>query len=62
MSKKQYSPITKLYIKNFRNIGEATIDFTDSPIVSLIGDNEAGKTSVVKAFAVCALHADPRCE
>lgn len=60
MSKKQYSPITKLYIKNFRNIGEATIDFTDSPIVSLIGDNEAGKTSVVKAFAVCALHADPR--
>lgn len=56
----KYSPITKLYIKNFRNIGEAIIDFEDSPIVSLIGENEAGKTSVVKAFAVCALHSSPR--
>lgn len=35
-----YSPIKKVYIKNFRNIGEATIDFTESPIVSLIGENE----------------------
>lgn len=60
MAIKNYSPIKKIYIKNSRNIGEATLDFNDSPIISLIGDNEAGKTSVVKAFAVCALHAEPR--
>lgn len=47
-------------IKNFRNIGDIILDFTESPIISLIGDNEAGKTSVVKAFGVCALHATPR--
>ena len=55
----KYSPIKKIYIKNFRNIGEAVIDFEESPIVSLIGENEAGKTSVVKAFSVCALHSTP---
>lgn len=56
----KYSPIKEIHIKNFRNIGEAKLDFEDSPIISLIGDNEAGKTSVVKAFAVCALHANSR--
>lgn len=56
----QYSPISKLYIKNFRNIGEVAIDFTESPIITLVGENEAGKTSVIKAFATCALHASPR--
>lgn len=55
-----YSPIEEIYIKNFRNIGEAVIDFKDSPIVCLVGENEAGKTSVIKAFEVCALHANPR--
>ena len=55
-----YSPIKALYIKNFRNLGEVTIDFKDSPIVCLVGENEAGKTSVVKAFGVCAHHVSPR--
>ena len=55
-----YSPISKLYIKNFRNLGNVTIDFDQSPIVTLVGENEAGKTSVIKAFATCALHACPR--
>lgn len=55
-----YSPISKIQIKNFRNIGQVEIDFNDSPIISLIGENEAGKTSVVKAFSVCALHSTPR--
>ena len=56
----KYSPIKEIYIKNFRNIGEAVIDFNESPIVCLVGENEAGKTSVIKAFEVCALHANPR--
>lgn len=55
-----YSPIKKIYIKNFRNLGEVEIDFTESPIVCLVGENEAGKTSVIKAFSVCALHSTPR--
>lgn len=55
-----YSSIKQVYIKNFRNLGEVTIDFKDSPIISLIGENEQGKTSVVKAIAVCAMHATPR--
>lgn len=56
----EYSPIDEIYIKNFRNIGEVKLDFRESPIICLVGENEAGKTSVVKAFAVCALHANPR--
>ena len=47
-----YSNIEKWQVKNFRNIGDVSIDFTKSPIVTLVGDNEAGKTSIVKSFAV----------
>ena len=55
-----YSPIKQLNIKNFRNLGDVSIDFTQSPIVTLVGENEAGKTSVIKAFSMCALHDSPR--
>ena len=55
-----YSQIKSIYVKNFRNIGEVQLEFEESPIISLIGDNESGKTSIVKAFAVAALHAYPR--
>ena len=55
-----YSPIHKLYIRNFRNLGDVELDFSKSPIITLVGENEAGKTSVIKAFATCALHANPR--
>ena len=56
----KYSPIKQIWIKDFRNIGEVKVNFVESPIVSLIGENEAGKTSVVKAFSVCALHSTPK--
>ena len=55
-----YSPIKTMRIKNFRNLGDVEISFEDSPIVTLIGENESGKTSVVKAFGVCAAHQSPR--
>ena len=54
---RSYSPIKFLRVKNFRNIGDITINFDESPIVCLVGDNESGKTSIIKAFAVLALHA-----
>lgn len=50
-SRQVYSPIKRWGIKNFRNLGEVGFEF-DAPIVTLVGDNEAGKTSVVKTFAV----------
>lgn len=50
-SRQVYSPIKRWGIKNFRNLGEVEFSF-DTPIVTLVGDNEAGKTSVVKTFAV----------
>lgn len=53
-----YSPLKTLQIKNFRNLGDVSIDFSESPIVSLIGENESGKTSIVKAFSVIALNAN----
>lgn len=45
-----YSPVTKVSIQDFRNLGSVDIDFTKSPIVCLKGGNEAGKSSVVMAI------------
>ena len=55
-----YSPIKQMVVRNFRNIGDVTVSFDESPIVSLIGENESGKTSLVKAFSVCAINSDYR--
>lgn len=55
-----YSPIKSFRVKNFRNIGAVDIDFTQCPIVTLLGENESGKTSLIKAFSMCALHDNPR--
>ena len=52
-----YSKIKSFRIKNFKNIGDITIDFTKSPIVTLLGENESGKSSVIKAFAVLGANA-----
>jgi len=56
----EYSKIKSIQIRNFRNLGDVELDFTKSPIITLVGENEAGKTSVVKAFKVCALNDSPR--
>ena len=56
----KYKPISDIYIRNFRCLGDVQLSFKDCPIITLLGDNEAGKTSVVKAFSVCALHTNPR--
>lgn len=55
----KYSPISSMRIKNFRNIGDITLDFKDSPIITLVGENESGKTSVIKAFVVGGLNGYP---
>lgn len=53
-----YSKIKAMYIKNFKNLGEVEIDFTKSPIIALKGNNDAGKSSVIDAFAVAVYNAN----
>lgn len=53
----EYSKIRKVRVRNFRCIGDVELDFTKSPIISLVGSNEAGKTSIVKALAVGGMNA-----
>lgn len=48
----EYSKIASMQVKNFRSVGDITIKFDESPIIALVGDNESGKTSLVKAFVV----------
>lgn len=55
-----YSKLRTLRVKNFRNLGDVTIDFTKSAIIALYGDNESGKTSVVKAFKVLTCNDSPK--
>lgn len=55
-----YSPIVKFRAKNFRNLGDVTISFEESPIVVLSGENECGKTSTMKAFDETANNSHPR--
>lgn len=56
----EYSPVKQMRVQNFRNIGDITVSFTESPIIALVGDNEAGKTSVIKAFSVAGLNSMPK--
>lgn len=44
--------ITRLYIRNFRNIREAELDF-DSSLNVFIGKNAQGKTNLMEAISVC---------
>lgn len=60
MSEYKYSKIKDIEVKNFRNIVDTKIDFEESPIVCLVGDNEAGKTSFNIAVSVLAGHKSPR--
>lgn len=44
--------ITRLYIRNFRNIKEAELEF-DSRINVFVGKNAQGKTNLMEAVSVC---------
>ena len=53
----RYSPIKRVAIKNFKNLGGVQIDFDNSPIIALKGNNDSGKSSIIDAVAVCAYNA-----
>lgn len=46
----QYSKIKRIWIENFRCLQRVCIDFSDSPIITLSGGNDSGKSSTVKAI------------
>lgn len=52
----EYSPITEFKIRNFRQLANVDLNF-DRPIVTVVGENDAGKTSIILALAVCGLNA-----
>lgn len=60
MAEYKYSSIEEVQVKNFRGIGEIAVNWRESPIVCLIGENEACKTSFNMAVAVLAGHKNPR--
>ena len=43
---------TKFKIKNFKGINDVTIDLTHNRIISLVGLNESGKTTVMEAISL----------
>lgn len=49
-----YSKIKTIKAVNFRSIGSIDIDMSSSPIVALVGSNESGKSSIIKAFGAAA--------
>lgn len=55
----KYAPIKAILLRNFRSLEEVIIDFTESPIVSVVGDNEAGKSSVTKALQTIGANLNP---
>lgn len=55
-----YSQIKSIEVKNFRNIVDTCVNFDESPIVCLVGDNESGKTSFNLAVSVLAGHKNPK--
>ena len=46
----KYYPIKAILLQDFRSVQRFIVDFTESPIVSVVGDNESGKSSVTKAL------------
>lgn len=55
-----YSNISKITAKNYNCIDQVTLDFKESPIICLIGDNDAGKSSVIDAFTSLLFHNNER--
>lgn len=55
----EYSPIKALKFKNFRNLEDVVIEFDGHSIITLVGDNEAGKSSISKAMETLGANLKP---
>lgn len=56
MATVEYSPVQSLKIRNFRQLGSVDLEF-DRPIITVVGENDAGKTSIMLALGVVGLNA-----
>src|SRR5690554_4269812 len=46
--------LSKIQISNFKSIKELTIEFPESGILVLVGENNAGKSNIIRAIdAIC---------
>lgn len=52
----------KLIIKNFRSIGENPVEIELDDIVVLVGANNAGKSSILKAYQIVMSEGSKQCE
>jgi predicted ATP-binding protein involved in virulence len=48
--------IKKLILENFRLFEHLEVDFPDSNVIVLIGNNGSGKTSILDSLAICLTH------
>lgn len=55
-----YSKIDSITVKNYNCIENVMIDYNESPIICLTGDNDAGKSSVIDAFTSLIFHNNER--
>ncbi|MGP4077287.1 ATP-dependent nuclease [Halobacillus sp. K22] len=54
--------LSKLVIKNFRSIGSTPVEVELDDIVVLVGSNNAGKSTILKAYEIIMSHGSRACE
>lgn len=54
-----YAPIKAIKFSNFRNLKDVVIEFDGHSIITLVGDNEAGKSSMGKAMETLGANLNP---
>lgn len=60
MSRMGYSQIKSIEVENFMVYSHAIINFDDTNIINLKGYNSSGKSSLLKAIAVCLMNMYPK--
>lgn len=54
-----YAPIKSIKLVNFRNFKDVVIEFGDKSMITLVGDNEAGKSSLSKSLETLGANLKP---
>jgi putative ATP-dependent endonuclease of OLD family len=60
MSKEQSIKITKLIVKNYRGIGPKGLEIDIDDVVILVGPNNSGKSTILKAFQLVTTSSDTK--
>lgn len=54
-----YAPIKAIKFQNFRNLKDVVIEFDGHSVITLVGDNDAGKSSMSKAMETLGANLNP---